>query len=347
MQRKMERQQKEQMDQLHKLLETSEQRLVESNKNVNRLTQELESAARMNKQFEKKSSELSKENQRLKMQLEASVRVTNPTASSLAQSLSARNGIALADELHRTKAALERVTKELQQTRASECDLTVRAKILSDALEFRMEEIGLSGHADLLAKVAALRGEVQALRDELGFKREELETAETEKMDNSQKQESLQRQISLMQLRLTQSQEELKKLNLGDLPAQLKSAQQERDVLLEFVEGDMQKSSVLARQIEKLESEARVAEHKLQLSGEQIRSLEANLEREITRSRALDVNSHSLEIMVAELSGLLNSSANEGDSVRGNIAKLQFENEELASTNAALNAEVISSRYSY
>jgi chromosome segregation ATPase len=239
MQRRLERQQREQLDSLHKLLEDRELRLVESNKLVNKLTQEFESASRVGKQYEKKCAELSKENQKLKLQLESSIRVNNPNSntSTLAQSLSARNGIALADELQKTKASLERTTRELERVKANESDLMVRSKILSDALEFRMEEIGLSGHADLLAKVAALRGEVTALRSELGNKRDELQTIETEKQDWSSKQESLQRQVSLMQLRLTQSQEELKKLSLGDLPAQLKSAQQERDVLLEFVEG--------------------------------------------------------------------------------------------------------------
>ena len=53
----------------------------------------------------------------------------------------------------------------------------------------------------------------------------------------SNRQESLQRQVSLMQQRLQQSQEDLKKLSLGDVPAQLKTTKQERDVLLEFIEG--------------------------------------------------------------------------------------------------------------
>lgn len=309
MQRRYERQHKEQVDSLQKMLETAEQRLVEANKCVNKLTQELESSQRIGRQYERKCADFSKENQKLRAQLEAAVRVTNPeshrssnlgtthTPSSLAQSLSSRNAIALGEELKHTKAALERCTKDLERCKANESELMVRSKVLSDALEFRMEEIGLSGHADLLAKVASLRGEVSALRAELGEcgvfsttwllchtnssfvfvgccgcdmalvacvtsrfqhspdsstcvlcwvhvffknlgnKRDELQTVESERQDSTQKQESLQRQISLMQLRLSQSQEELHKLQLGDLPQRLKTLQQEKEVLLEFIEG--------------------------------------------------------------------------------------------------------------
>ena len=168
-QRRHDRQQKEQLDSLHKLLDTSEQRVVESNKVIGKLTQELENAGRSIKQFEKKCSELNKENQKMRTQLEAAVRVSNPNnASSLAKSLSAKSGIALGDELMRTKQCLDRCQRELEQTKAAESELQIKNRVLSDALEFRMEEIGLSGHADLLAKISALRGEVTALRSELG-----------------------------------------------------------------------------------------------------------------------------------------------------------------------------------
>ena len=75
------------------------------------------------------------------------------------------------------------------------------------------------------------------LCDVTGSKRDKLDTVEADRTDLVSKQDSLLRQVSLMQQRLSQSQEDLKRLSLGDVPAQLKSAQQERDVLLEFIEG--------------------------------------------------------------------------------------------------------------
>ncbi len=81
--------------------------------------------------------------------------------------MSSRNGIVLTEELQRTKVSLERSMRDLESCKHNEQELTVQVKVLTDALEFRAEEIGLSGHADLLAKVASLRGEVSALRNEL------------------------------------------------------------------------------------------------------------------------------------------------------------------------------------
>lgn len=177
-QRRQERQQREQLDSLEKLLETSDQRLVESNRTIARLTQDLEAANRSNKQYEKKCTELYRENQRLRTQLESTVRVTNPhphrvvsqnDRPTVSQGLASRNSGALADELQRARAALERTQQELDLSRQAENELAIKVKILGEALEFRVDEIGLSGHADLLAKVAAMRGEVAALRSELGM----------------------------------------------------------------------------------------------------------------------------------------------------------------------------------
>lgn len=60
MQRRYERQHKEQVDSLQKMLETAEQRLVEANKCVNKLTQELESSQRIGRQYERKCADFSK-----------------------------------------------------------------------------------------------------------------------------------------------------------------------------------------------------------------------------------------------------------------------------------------------
>ena len=51
------------------------------------------------------------------------------------------------------------------------------------------------------------------------------------------KEESLKRQVSLMQQRLTQSAHELKQLQVGDIHAKFKTVEQERDVLLDFIQG--------------------------------------------------------------------------------------------------------------
>ena len=46
-------------------------------------------------------------------------------------------------------------------------DSDARVKVLEDALEYHTNEMGLSGQADLLSKIASLRGEVSALKGDL------------------------------------------------------------------------------------------------------------------------------------------------------------------------------------
>jgi chromosome segregation ATPase len=102
----------------------------------------------------------------------------------------------------------------------------------------------------------------------------------------------------------------------------------------------MRKSSVLAKELEKLESDIRVYEQKLHLSTEQIKSLEANLEREMSKNRSLDVHAHTLEIKVNELTTLLDGASSEISTYRSQVSRKLTENEEIVASNSALVAEV-------
>lgn len=68
-------------------------------------------------------------------------------------------------------------------------------------------------------------------------KREVIFSAEQDNTQLSSQHETLKRQVSLMQQRLSQSQGELQRLQTGDIYAQFKVVEQERDVLLDFVQG--------------------------------------------------------------------------------------------------------------
>ncbi len=68
-------------------------------------------------------------------------------------------------------------------------------------------------------------------------KRDQISFIESEHSTMASKEESLKRQVSLMQQRLTQSAQELKQLQVGDIHAKFKTVEQERDVLLDFIQG--------------------------------------------------------------------------------------------------------------
>lgn len=102
----------------------------------------------------------------------------------------------------------------------------------------------------------------------------------------------------------------------------------------------MQKSTVLAKQLEQLSSDARVNETKLQTQAEHIASLESSLERELTKNRALDIHCHTLEIKNKELTQMLEHSQQELQALKESLSRQQQEREDGGRATAQLIAEV-------
>ncbi len=170
--------------------------------------------------------------------------VRGPTGSEKTSTQTKVHTQSLRDELKSCKETLRLKLDEMERLRQQVEDAAMKNKILEKALEFRADEIGLTGHADLLAKVAGLRGEVSALKNDLMDKRKRLHDIEEEKQLASEQNLSLQEQIHQIQQRLAQSRSDIHRLEDGEqLLDQLRQTEQERDVLLEFIQEDVQKSA--------------------------------------------------------------------------------------------------------
>lgn len=250
------------------------------------LSDSLEKKTRECSFFQKQCLEQQKELQTIRAQLEATTKINSlgPKGKALhamgvTSFQDAKNINQTLDQLKNAKDDNEHLQKTLASTQQELQEKSLRVKVLEDALAFRSEEIGLAGHADLLAKVAQLKGEVRALKDELSDKTTRMSTIQEDKSRLSTEHESLQQQIQAIQERLAKSQQEAYKYANSDLGILLKSVEQERDVLLDYIQQDMEKSASLARQVEKLESDLRVAKRKETTSGDDIKALKDEIAR--------------------------------------------------------------------
>jgi chromosome segregation ATPase len=274
--RRVEKEINLQMESMQKQLENVESKNLDLVKIRKKITQELDQKTREVKFLEKQCYEQQNEISQLKAQLESTVRVTskqgggrNFTAPS--HLLSSQQHIQhqqqqlpkLMDEIKSLQDIVHQIEKENQALKERNSDYGMKIKVLQDALTFRSEEIGLSGHSDLLLKVSSLKGEVVALKKELTSKITTVDSAEQEKKSLLTEQKSLQEQIASIQDRLAKSQQENFKLSNNDLALLLKTTEQERDLLLEYIQQNMTKTLALTKQIEVLENESRVSMQKI------------------------------------------------------------------------------------
>lgn len=191
------------------------------------------------------------------------------------------------EQIKSLKEENAQLQRQVQQQQRELQEKTLRVRVVEDALAFRSEEIGLAGHADLLAKIAQLKSEVRALKSELMDKSEKITNIEEDKHKISTEHETLQQQIANIQQRLAQSQQEAYKYASSDLGVLLKSAEHERDVLLEYIQQDMEKCATFAKQVEHLEAE--------------LRSLKRKEHTLMESNSTLDFATHELRAQVAEL----------------------------------------------
>ena len=99
------------------------------------------------------------------------------------------------DELDTLKLLNNQLQLDINQYKDNENTFKERIKVLEDALEFRSEEIGLSGHSDLLTKVIKLRQEVQLLKQDIIHKDNEMYEMEESKTSIAHQHDELKSQI--------------------------------------------------------------------------------------------------------------------------------------------------------
>jgi hypothetical protein len=153
---------------LEKQLALSNSRLNENSKVRNQQVTEIEKITREYKFFKSQTVDLQKENQILKSQIFSKDKLIKKMKGSAH------------DDPEPIRQELNKANQELEHVLCENEELKLKIKVLEGALEFRADEIGLAGHADLLSKIAHFRGEVNALKNDLQNKHFKLETVMNE-----------------------------------------------------------------------------------------------------------------------------------------------------------------------
>lgn len=263
--KKLDREINLKLESMQNYVESVEQKSAEHVKFRKKLIRELEQRTREVKFYEKQCAEQQTEINALRNQLESSLRITQSGSKAFPKSgkwLTPNLGSnvkipQLLLEIKNLQSVLDNSSMELRNTKDLLDNANMRIKVLQDALSMRSEEIGLSGHADLLAKVAQMKEEVSSLKIELQEKLSRLETAEENNHSLSNSQMCLETQINQIQLKLAEAQKEIHRSSEVDLSQHLRSTKQERDTLVEYIQKDMRKSTVFAKQVELLEHSIR------------------------------------------------------------------------------------------
>lgn len=249
----------------------------------------------------------------------------------------------ICEELKTSKDLLRQTKRDFEASQERETQLRMRVHVLEDALEFRSEEIGLSGHSDLLAKVAKLRAEVVALKSELCEKQKSLPDY---KPDLCTDHNTLRHQIEDIKERLSQSQHETFRLRNGDASEMLAIAERERDKLLEFVRGDMEKSTALAKQVEQLEFDLRAAKRKQQITEETVTSLENSLSAERSKAKQLEAQHRETILQIQELMRAKQLLVSDKENIAHQLDRRSLESDELNKMQMNLFLQVITEPYS-
>jgi ABC-type phosphate transport system auxiliary subunit len=200
-QRKLEIEHREQLELLHRQIKVLEERLLESNLQKKKLKDELDDRIKACDVYERKQKELVKENKKLKDQIESLISQQTPESpksnrnafsSSTSRSTSK---LAPAVELRRNRQVITEYENKIKYMHSLQEEQASRIKLLEDALEYQAKESGISGQAELMSKLAALRGEVAALQSEISNKSFSLSQSELLKHEIIEDKEKLQQKV--------------------------------------------------------------------------------------------------------------------------------------------------------
>lgn len=239
--------------------------LTESEKLSIRLQQDVITKERQNKINEKKILELGREIQKIKTQSETAqhaLRFTQPQ-SNLSASQS-KLVVGLKSEIDDLKAHLNIYQNQLETSKRKDREATSIILALEEALEQKSKYKFESGQADLLAKSSDQQKLIKKLKSELGKKKKEMAYAAAtlvghfsplsknsigyndHKSDDEDSMNSLsshEEKIAALeqiivsgQQKLSLTEKELRRAQSGEITADLKAIEAERDVLLEYIQ---------------------------------------------------------------------------------------------------------------
>jgi len=154
------------------------------------------------------------------------------------------------ENLKRSELRAEDLAQKVVNERRLREDAENESFVLQNALNSRLSEEGLTQHHDLVAMVAKLRGELSALHNQHRAKCALLGDCESAKASVEERGCKLAAVVDQQKHIIAQLEGEVNGLINQDAGDKIRALQQERDVLLDFIQKDMQKSAVLGTRLE-------------------------------------------------------------------------------------------------
>jgi hypothetical protein len=239
--------------------------LTESENLSIKLQQDVITKERQNKLNEKKILELGREIQKIKTQsgtTQHALRFTQPQ-SNLSASQS-KLVVGLRSEIDDLKAHLNTYQNQLETSKRKDREMTSKILALEEALDQKSKYRLESGQADLLAKSSDQQKLIKKLKSKLGKKKKEMadaaatlvgkfsplsknsigynnrtsddEDSMSSLSSHEEKIAALEHIIVSGQQKLSLTEKELKRIQSGEITADLKAIEAERDVLLEYIQ---------------------------------------------------------------------------------------------------------------
>jgi hypothetical protein len=331
--RKDESQHREKLAALQKQLDTTNKRLKECNISRNQYVVDIEHKERAFRALETRCNELQQDKHKLAAQLEA---VSAGAAGGQGGPVRTPAGLrarvqALSEQLTLARAELARKEGELG-------DAALRTSVLEGALDFRAEEVGLAGHADMLCKMAGFREQVAALKSDLLDKRNRLHDMQAERQSVRRESDlSLRGQVEELQERLARSRFALQRGQRGEsLSAQLSQAEAERDLVLEYIQTDLRSSSELTLAADKASKDASEARRALESAQRQLRSEAERAEGMAARIGDLEGRQAALAAEGAAARAGAGSGLLETEDLRARLCRKEAEYQELLDVHDSL-----------
>ena len=331
---------RDQLNALQKLLDNTNNRLKESNISKNQLVVDLEHRNREYRLLEHRCEELLREKQKLSARLEAISIGVSPDSVRSPSGIKVRSQT-LNDQLKCAKENTRTKERELDEMGRELEEAKVKITVLQEALDFRSAEIGLSGHADLLAKLASFRGEVTALKNDLFEKRNKLHDIEAEHQSARESNLTLQQQVDQLRERLAQSKSDLQRIQKGDsLLEKLSQVENERDVLLAFVQEDLQKNSDLTLATDRALKEASEAKRNLDYVQDQLKKQSELVDSQAARISDLEGRQAALVSESANARSQAVSRERDLEEYKARLNKKSLESEEMSNVHIELLEKV-------
>jgi chromosome segregation ATPase len=321
---------KETIDSLILQLETSNKQLEECNNQKKRLQNNYDTKSKEIRSFKEKNEELQNENTKLINKIESSNRISG----------SLTRNINIKENLKNTKNELDICRNELRKYKEGYEESNEKIIIMEGALEYKSNEIGVAGHADLLTTISQIRGENSALKADINEKRNKLHEVQENNNVLLSQQETLMRQITSTHERLTKSQIDLSKLQSSDIGGKLQEAVKERNLLLEYIQTDLEKNGNVCKRLSLLEIDYQRVNEELKLLKENEKKSGSLLEKEISKVSSLTVELTNLRSRLIEVSKFNDLVQSEQTTLSSQLNRKGLEADELSKMQMALLLQV-------